>query len=342
MAKVADIIEKAVDGGELTGEEIAELFDVPLFTPESARIQVAAHKLSHDACGGKAEVHAQIGLNLAPCPRDCQFCAFAACNGVFTEASEVPVEQAVAEALTFERDGANAIFLMGTANYPMSRFLEVAQEVRKALKPESVLVANVGDFDAKGAEQLKEAGLSGIYHAVRMGEGVVTKLDPQRRTETIRHAHEAGLCVGTCVEPVGPEHTTAELVEKTLITLQAQPVYSGSARRIPIPGTAMAKLGIVSEARMAHILAVVRLAVGVGVPGNCTHEPSIIGAAAGATLLWAEVGSNPRDSHAETKGAHGMTVRQCQTILHEAEWQVLDGPSRMYSEMSITQKGGAT
>jgi hypothetical protein len=44
----------------------------------------------------------------------------------------------------------------------------------------------------------------------------------------------------------------------------------------------MAKLGIVSEAPMAHILAVVRLAMGVGVPGNCTHEPSIIGAAAGA------------------------------------------------------------
>ena len=41
MAKVADIIDKAVDGGELTGEEIADLFDVPLFTLHSAQIQVA-------------------------------------------------------------------------------------------------------------------------------------------------------------------------------------------------------------------------------------------------------------------------------------------------------------
>jgi len=82
--------------------------------------------------------------------------------------------------------------------------------------------------------------------------------------------------------------------------------------------------------KMAHILAVVRLAVGANVPGNCTHEPSVIGAAAGATLLWAEVGSNPRDAHENTKGARGMTVEQCRTVLKEAEWQLLDGPSRMY------------
>lgn len=340
MTKVADIITKASNGVELAGEDIAELFEVPLFTLDSARIQNAARALSHRACSGLAEVHGQLGLNIAPCPKDCQFCAFAKCNGVFTEATEVPVSQVVEEALAFERDGANGVFLMGTANFPMGRYLDVAGRVRRALRPETVMVANVGDFDADGARRLKDAGFSGIYHAVRMGEGVVTRLDPRRRIETFAYAHDAGLHVGTCVEPVGPEHTTAELVEKTLITRQARPVYSGSARRIPIPDTEMARHGIVSEARMAHILAVVRLAVGVDVPGNCTHEPSVIGAAAGATLLWAEVGSNPRDSQAETKGVRGMTVRQCRTVLEEAEWEVLDGPSRMYAEMSSVQEGG--
>ena len=65
MANISERIKKAVDGGELTGEEIATLFDMPLFTPESAQIQVAARKLSHDACGGNAEVHAQIGLAMS-------------------------------------------------------------------------------------------------------------------------------------------------------------------------------------------------------------------------------------------------------------------------------------
>ncbi len=44
---------------------------------------------------------------------------------------------------------------------------------------------------------------------------------------------------------------------------------------------------MVTEARMAHILAVVRLAVGLDVPGNCTHEPGGVGALAGANLLGA-------------------------------------------------------
>lgn len=341
MSHTEDRITRAMNGCELTADDIACLFEVPLFSLDSARIQTAARMLSERACSGQAEVHGQLGLNIAPCPRDCQFCAFARCNGVFTEAVEVPVHRVVEDALAFERDGANGVFLMATADYPMERYLDVAGEVRRALRPESVMVANVGDFDANGAAQLRDVGFTGIYHAVRMGEGVVTRLAPARRVETFAHARQAGLLVGTCVEPVGPEHTTAELVEKTLITREAKPVFSGAARRIPIPGTEMGKHGIVSEARMAHILAVVRLAVGVSVAGNCTHEPSIIGAAAGATLLWAEVGSNPRDSQSETRDARGMTVEQCRTVLREAEWKVLDGPSRMYGALASTQRNAA-
>ena len=136
--------------------------------------------------------------------------------------------------------------------------------------------------------------------------------------------------MGTCVEPVGSEHTIDELVEKTIITRDAKPVYSGSARRIPIPNTKIAGYGIVSEAKMAHILAVVRLALGYDIPGNCTHEPNVIGAAAGANLLWAETGANPRDTEKETEGQRGMTVQDCVRVLEEAEWKVLQGPSKFY------------
>jgi biotin synthase len=331
ITEVTEVVSRTQQGDLPCPEEIAALFDVPLFTPEAALIQVAARRLSHQACRGETEVHAQIGLNIAPCPKDCKFCAFAACNGVFTEASEVPVEQVVAEAVTFHQDGANAIYLMGTANYPMDRYLQVARRVRSALPDQAVLVANVGDLDAEGARALKEAGFEGIYHAIRMGEGRDTKLDPDRRLATFQYARQAKLHIGTCVEPVGPEHTTEELVEKTLITRRAQPVYSGSARRIPIPGTELGTRGTISEARMAHLAAVVRLALGAGVIGNCAHEPCSIAAAAGATLFWAEVGSNPRDSQAQTKGARGLTVGQCRTCLHEAQWDVLDGPSRMFN-----------
>jgi biotin synthase len=258
------------------------------------------------------------------------FCAFAAKNKVFTEPFELSVKEAVNQARRFEDDGANAIFVMSTADYPFERFIEVSQEIRKSLRSETILVANVGDFDKEQAKRLKDSGFAGVYHAVRLGEGRDTRIPVERRLETFRNAMETGLSLGTCVEPVGSEHTIEELVEKTIITREAKPAYSGSARRIPIPGTEMTKYGIVSESKMAHILAVVRLALTCDVAGNCTHEPNVIGAAAGANLLWAEAGSNPRDTDTKTEDKRGMTVQDCIRILEEAEWEVLKGPSRFY------------
>jgi len=328
---VKNVIDKALSGDILNAEEIALLFEVPLFTYQSALIQSAARHMCEEASNGLAEVHAQVGLDIARCPRNCRFCSFAACNGVFTENVELTVEEVVNRACNFESDGANAIYLMATSRYQFEKFIEVAQEVRKSLKPDTVLVANIDDFSEKQAIQLKDAGFTGVYHALRLGEGRDTTIPPEKRFRTFRNAKEAGLFLGTCVEPVGPEHTIGELVEKTIITRGASPVYSGAARRIPIPNTELAKYGIVSEARMAHILAVVRLALGYAIPGNCTHEPNVVGAAAGANLLWAETGSNPRDIEKETEGRRGMNVQQCKKMFQEAEWNVLSGPSKFFN-----------
>jgi biotin synthase len=335
---VKDIIKKSMDGVVLTEKEIAILFELPLFSEESAMVLAASRKKSEIASNALAEVHAQVGLNIAPCPRNCLFCAFAAGNTVFTEKVEISVDDAVRKSRQFETDGANAVFVMSTADYSFEKFIDISYEIRRSLRPETPLVANVGDFTKEQAKQLKDTGFSGIYHAVRMGEGRDTTLKVETRLKTFRHAGEVGLSLGTCVEPVGNEHSVEELVEKTIITRNAKPVYSGSARRIPIANTKMAQYGIVSEAKMAHILAVVRLALGYDVPGNCTHEPNVIGAAAGANLLWAEAGSNPRDTEKETEGKRGLTVKDCIRVLEEAEWKVLKGPSKFYG--SVT--GGLT
>ena len=328
---VKEIVKKSLNGKKISSEEIAVLFKVPLLSEDSAMIQASARQMSEKACGGLAEVHAQIGLNIAPCPRNCNFCSFAASNKIFSERSDLSTEEVVYRACEFESDGANAIYLMTTAGYPFEKFIEISQEVRKSLKPDTVLIANIDDFTKKQAVKLKDAGFSGIYHALRLGEGSRTTIPPERRLETFRNAQEAGLLLGTCVEPVGPEHSIDELVEKTIITREAKPVYSGAARRIPIANTEMGEYGTVSEAMMAHVLSVVRLALGYDVQGNCTHEPNVIGATAGANLLWAETGSNPRDVEKETKGKRGMTVSECRKIFKEAEWDVLTGPSKFYS-----------
>ena len=68
-------------------------------------------------------------------------------------------------------------------------------------------------------------------HAVRMGEGKNTRIDPEVRFKTIKAARETGLWVGTCVEPIGPEHSVEEIAEKILIGRKMNPCYSGAARR---------------------------------------------------------------------------------------------------------------
>lgn len=86
-------IDQAYEGKPVSApEDIAALLEVPLFSEASALMIAAARNLSHQACNGKAEVHAQMSVNLGPCPRQCLFCAFAECNDVFKESTELAIE----------------------------------------------------------------------------------------------------------------------------------------------------------------------------------------------------------------------------------------------------------
>ena len=238
---ISEIITRALNDEYLTKENIATLFDVRLFSDESALIISAGRKKSNQASAAKAEVHGQLGLNIAPCPGNCKFCSFAAINGIFKESEEISAEEGVQKAINFENHRANAIFVMATAQYPFKKYVEMGREFRRHLKPETVLVSNFGDLTYDMAKELKNAGFDGIYHAVRLGEGIDTVFNVENRLKTFINAREAGLQLGTCLEPVGTEHTTKELVEKTIITRDAKPVFSGAARRIPITGTELEK-----------------------------------------------------------------------------------------------------
>ena len=329
---VKDIISKVFDRHSLTREEIVYLLNSKHKSLDEGFIIAAANVINRMVSKGKAEVHAQIGLNLSPCPNNCSFCAFAAKNGVFKDTKELSLEEIVQSALSAEDDGANAIFFMTTHDYPFRKYIEISKEVRSKLRPETVMIANIGDFGYKEGRQMKEAGYRGIYHAVRMGEGRDTQIDPQVRLNTIRAAREAGLLIGTCVEPIGPEHSVEEIAEKILIGREINPCFSGAMRRISIPGSELEQYGMISEYRLAFLVAVVRLAMGRDLVGNCTHEPNLLGAMAGANLFWAEVGTNPRDTEVETSEGRGLDVKSCVKIFEEADFDVIRGPSVIYRE----------
>lgn len=330
---LADLLKKSESDDALSKEELVFLLGFPTDSLAVYRIMGQASRISKKVADNKAEVHAQFSLNLSPCECECKFCSFASVNKIFDKNFEISPEEAVENARILEDEGANAIFVMTTANYAFDKFLEISQEVRRNLKNETVLIANVGDKTYSQAKKIKDSGYQGVYHAIRLREGIDTGLDPERRKKSIRSFQEAGLKVGTCVEPVGPEHTNEELAEMILFTASFRPAYSGAARRITIPGGSLEKYGMISELRMAHIVAVTRLGMPHEVKGNCTHEPCTLGAIAGANLFWAEKGANPRDVREETEEGRGGTIEHCKKLFKESDWEVLKGASHYYGHL---------
>jgi len=330
---IHDIIKKVNNREAFTQQEIVSMLEIDPRSREAALLMGESSRISRELTDNTAEVHGQFALNLAPCPVNCRFCAFAAKYGIFKEPKELTVQECVDYALGFDNSEENAaVFLMTTANYDFGKFIEISSEVRKVLRPETLMIANVGDMTAEQAKRMKDAGFNGTYHAIRMGEGEKTNAPVKNRLRTIRAFQDAGLVVGTCVEPIGPEHSNEEIAEKILLAASFDPAFSGAMRRINIPGSDLEQYGMISELRLAQIVAVTRIATPMSVLGNCTHEPNVLGAMAGANLFWAEVGGNPRDTKEKTEENRGVSVADCSKLLSEAEWQVAKQPSAYYNK----------
>lgn len=323
--KIYEIVEKSLAGYALDHDEIRALYSVGTFSPESYYIQWAGRQMSLEAAQGKAEIHAQIGLDGSVCPKNCQFCSFAACNKVRRGKLETPLADVLAYAKAYEEDGANLILLLTTGGYKFEKLLEMVHEVRQVISAGMPLLANTGDMSLEQVKMLKEAGANGVYHAVRMGEGVVTGIPVETRLKTIENIKAAGLNISTCVEPIGLEHTAEELAEKTEICLSMDAISAGAGRRVTVPGTMLEKFGMLSESRGALYVAAYRLADGRHTKINCSGH-SMLTANAGANLAWAEVGTNPRDLLKKTEqGGKGQSIAEARKVFLNTEWEIREG-----------------
>ncbi len=326
LMKFEELLQKVNNCESLSKDEIKYLLAFSPDSSETYSVMCLANQISKEVSDGKAEIHAQLALDRSPCTCNCMFCSFSSVNNLIIEQIFMNVDTAVDNAKQFETDGANAVYIMTTGTYPIDKFIEISKEIRRNLKPDTKMIANVGDQSLKNAIKIKDAGYSGVYHVVRLREGIDTDIAVDVRKNSIENFKEAGLLVGTCVEPIGPEHTCEELADIIAYTSSIKPAFSGAMRRIAIPGTKIAERGMISDLRLAQIAAVTRLGVSRNVKGNCFHEPSPLGVIAGANLFWAEVGANPR--HTEMNS--GRTVDACRNIFMQSGWEYYSGSSRIF------------
>ncbi|MDX9819568.1 MAG: radical SAM protein [Desulfococcus multivorans] len=315
---VADILKKGADFIGIRREEALVLMNLGLHTRETYALMQTADEMSRKRFNGKGENHLHIGVNIEPCPFDCQFCSLTRRAGIFTHTVTFSETEILTWARDAETQGADALNVMTTGTFSFDRLLDIGRLIKKVVA--TPLVANTRDVNHREAEALLAAGFEGAYHAVRLGEGRDTPFSPEKRIRTISVFKDVGLKWMNCVEPVGPEHNPEEIVDLMFLARDYGAVYSGIMRRINFPGSPMTKHGMITEQEMARMVAVSRLVMANVPRAHCTHEPHTASLAAGANLFFPEVGSSPRDAKADTGKGRGRDIADCRKMQVEMGW----------------------
>jgi biotin synthase len=338
-SKVEEILKKGDELAGLSQEEAELLLRLELHSKEVYALMEVADRMSRRQFNGKGENHFHIGVNVEPCPFDCCFCSLAESAGIFTERTEFDDDTLVQWAKVGEALHADALNIMTTGTYSFDRLLDVGRLLKREVAVP--LVANTRDITHKEGEALLDAGFTGAYHAVRLGEGLDTPFPVERRIKTIKVFRDVGLRWMNCVEPVGPEHRTEDIARLMMLAQQEGATYSGVMRRINFPGSPFEKYGMITEREMARMVAVSRLVMGAVPRAHCTHEPHAASLLAGANLFFPEVGASPRDLEADTEKGRGTSLEGCRRLFLEMDWNP-DLPSNCFDDISDASRRSFT
>ncbi|VFQ44183.1 radical SAM protein [Desulfoluna butyratoxydans] len=334
------IIHKGSKGKGLTkSEALTLLHELPTRGEAFTALLKTADGLSRRQFGNMGEVHGQIGLNGERCSNDCQFCMFSDTWSALDTPFCLNKKEVLEHAAALGAQNVGSISLMTTADYDFDLFLSMGAMVRKELKGRIPLFANWGDLDSDQARAVKKAGFTFCYHALRLGEGVVTLIDPYKRMQTIENAHRAGLLVGSCLEPIGPEHSYEEIADLLDLMRTLNISWMATMKRIPICGSPLEPYGQISDEEFARITAVTRLFFGNTIFTLAAHEPSPLCLRAGANFLVAERGTNPRDMDTRTETGRAWDAPSCRAMLKEAGYDVYTGQvNRRYLAMGFKNR----
>lgn len=324
-SEVDRILGRSIDGHAPSREDCVQLLRLPSESFEARSLMAVADTVSRRRFSHEAMLLGQIGIETAPCPADCGFCVFGESHTQIP-GNTLSVEEILARAQAFTRRGdLYALFLMTMHDFASERLLEVIQAVRNCIPAETQIVVNIGDFDIAQGQQLRSAGVHGAYHVCRLREGTDTKLTPEHRRQTFRTIRDAGLDFYYCCEPIGPEHTSEELVEQIFLGIDYGCFQHAAMRRVFVPGMPLSHRGQITELRLAQIVAVVALATLAcrETRNIAVHEPNLLGLTAGANVVYAETGANPRDSEVDTSSNRGLDMIAARKMLYEAGFTAL-------------------
>lgn len=313
-------LQKIKNGNlNLTDTEILELLSIDIKSSDFYQLLSLSNNYSRKQFKQKGYVFTQIGLNAEPCSVNCKFCSLAKDHFAIDAKWQKSIEEVKVEVQQLEKYQFDDLFLMTTADYSFSKFIQLGRETKPLLAPHQKFVANIGDFTEEMAIELKSVGYTGIYHIVRLREGIDTEAKVEDREKTLQAAIHADLDIYYCIEPIGPEHSYEEILHEIKRARDLQIDVMAVMRRIAVPGTLLENRGQITASELTKIAAVSNLVVQPKRSMN-VHEPTQMSLLAGVNQLYAELGVNPRDTTSETQQNRGFTPDKAWEMLAESEY----------------------
>lgn len=321
--EIIHIFEKAYSRQSITQKECIKLLSLEDASPEAAMMRGVASAIIRERTENTGVIFAQIGLQCYPCKGNCSFCSFAE---RYTQMPKITMNNdAIASATKMftEGDQLFGLWLMTMADYNLDEYLRMVQVVKDNKIGSVNLYTNIGDTSYEAFQEIKAAGLDGVYHCWRLGEGKDTAFSSEQRKQTMMNAKKAGLDLLDALEPIGIEHTPEEMAEHIFFSMELETIQYGAMKRISVPGTPFEHTPeITNYALSKYAAAVVLTMAGMKkMPWIGIHEPSVHGYMSGANLITAETGVNPRDTVADTLQNRGLDIADCRRILKDAGYK---------------------
>lgn len=314
---------------------ILSLLEIRQGTEEMEYLLAAAQETAKLITCGKAYLWGAIGINFAKCSMNCSFCSFGEKWNIVKEEFSLSEEEILEEAAAYVRAGVYYIVLRTTEFYDLEKLAGIACRIRREVPGVYELILNVGEFDLQMANRLYRCGVDGIYHAVRLREGIDTGFEPADRRQTLKAIQKSPLKLIHLVEPLGPEHTNEEIADAFLGAMEYGVFLSGVMARVPVKGTPLGDTKQLSKERAAHITAVLRLTGGYMVPNICIHPVSDQAVKAGANVVVIEKGAIPRDDKPVKEAWHHFTPGRGRALFEKNGYNVYP---RLLPEQPSLQK----
>lgn len=311
---IEKVKEKCLGGEILNKEEIIKLLGISIGSEEDEYLRKTARTVAKLKTGNRAYIWTAIGADFEKCTMNCEFCSLGEKWNIITNDKVYSEEEIIEKAKKFVREGSDFIVLRTTEYYSLNKVGVLAEKIREAVPGDYHIILNTGELDAAKASYLEDCGVNGIYHALRLGEGITTPFDPYVRLATMNSVKESQLNLISLVEPIGEEHTNEELAERFLSVVEAKAYISGAMARVPVEGTPFGGTKLLNESRLAQIISVFRLSGGNVVENICVHPASSEAVAGGANVVVVETGAIPREDELVKEEWNGFSMEDAKKL----------------------------